>query len=87
VAAEARRDPDAVTHAPEDRLVVRRDVVDPLHERRKRHEHKLRQQLLEGLSHIRTPAVELHVGIADRAEVTREEPAVTELFRSKAAFR
>ena len=50
-------------------------------------EDKLRQQLLERLSHVRTPSVELHIGIAERAEVTREQTAVTELLRSKAAFR
>ena len=87
VAAEARRDPDAVTHTPEDRLVVRRDVVHPLHECRERDEDKLRQQVLECPSHIRTPVRQIHVGVADRAEVTREQTAVTELLRSKAAFR
>jgi hypothetical protein len=55
VTAEARGNPDAVTHAPEDRLVVRRDVVHPLYECGERHEDKLRKQVFESPSHIRTP--------------------------------
>src|SRR6266513_2923058 len=75
VAAEPGRDPDAVVHLGDDRLVVGRHVVLALHEERERDVREDRQQLVDHQADVREVAP---------GEVAGEHTAVPELLRREA---
>src|SRR5207253_10513148 len=86
-AAEAGCHPDVVPDSAEDCLVVRSNVVNPGYERRQRDEHELREQLFDGVAHVRPPIGLIRLGIAERAEVARKDTTVGELLRRERSFR